>query len=383
MFKKIIVDGIDTGYTVSEKGKIFNPSSRIIGGLNTQGYMMISIKINGKERKFFIHRLVAENFVPNSDPDKKTDVHHIDGNKLNNDASNLEWISKEEHGILTYFEKETGLTRYPKETIFGIIAAIKEGELSPREIAKKFDVNVVAVHRIKNGESFTFYTNNCKDLLDEYNKKFHRKKREAERAFVFKLVKAGFPPDLIIRQIKDQFAYDEEEARYVYKYLLSDNEKNNRDPKVVMLAAPDNRFKYDRYIKDIENMILSGTYERKDLVRRVMAMANIDMNHADDLIRQRTKALINGHSFVSTIGREADVARLKSEYITKSNRREELRKLNEVVDNMLINNDDYESIVQYVRDSGLITGKTGKADNCRMQVTKRKFYLKNKGLLSN
>jgi hypothetical protein len=48
---------------------------------------------------------------------------------------------------------------------------------------------------------------------------------------------------------------------------------------------------------------------------------------------------------------------------------------------MLINGDDPEAIVQMVRDSGIITGKTGRADNCRMQVTKRKFYLKKHGLL--
>ena len=49
--------------------------------------------INGKRYK--IHRFIAELFVPN--PEHKTEVNHKDGNKLNNRADNLEWVTRSEN----------------------------------------------------------------------------------------------------------------------------------------------------------------------------------------------------------------------------------------------------------------------------------------------
>ncbi len=50
---------------------------------------------NGKAHIFAIHRLVAEYFVPN--PDGKPEVNHIDGDKLNPSADNLEWVTAREN----------------------------------------------------------------------------------------------------------------------------------------------------------------------------------------------------------------------------------------------------------------------------------------------
>ena len=48
-------------------------------------------------KTWFIHRLVAIHFIPN--PLNKPEVNHIDGDKSNNDISNLEWVTKVENAI--------------------------------------------------------------------------------------------------------------------------------------------------------------------------------------------------------------------------------------------------------------------------------------------
>lgn len=63
------------------------------GSINSQGYKII--KINGKS--FYEHRIIMEDYIGRKLDDNE-DVHHKDGNKLNNDISNLEIINKTEHG---------------------------------------------------------------------------------------------------------------------------------------------------------------------------------------------------------------------------------------------------------------------------------------------
>lgn len=63
---------------------------------NNIGYMRIKLTdANGIRKDYFIHRLVAEHFIPN--PENKTQVNHIDENTLNNEMENLEWMTPKEN----------------------------------------------------------------------------------------------------------------------------------------------------------------------------------------------------------------------------------------------------------------------------------------------
>ena len=62
------------------------------------------------KHKFNLHRLIAESFIPNID--NKCCVNHIDGDKLNNDISNLEWVSILQNNVHAY---KTGLKVLPKK----------------------------------------------------------------------------------------------------------------------------------------------------------------------------------------------------------------------------------------------------------------------------
>jgi hypothetical protein len=61
---------------------------------NTSGYEDVPLTKNGKCKRFSIHRLVAKAFL---EPSDKPEVNHKDGNKLNNNVSNLEWCTKAEN----------------------------------------------------------------------------------------------------------------------------------------------------------------------------------------------------------------------------------------------------------------------------------------------
>ena len=61
----------------------------------TCGYLIVTLCHEGVRKNKRVHRLIAESFIPN--PQNKAHVNHIDGNKLNNTVTNLEWNTPKEN----------------------------------------------------------------------------------------------------------------------------------------------------------------------------------------------------------------------------------------------------------------------------------------------
>jgi hypothetical protein len=105
------IQGYEGLYQVSNLGNVRSQyrrvvnhksgSTRLCAGIqmtardNGNGYLIVSLRKQGKRKNHYVHRLVAMAFVEN--PDSKTHINHIDFNTRNNRASNLEWCTQKEN----------------------------------------------------------------------------------------------------------------------------------------------------------------------------------------------------------------------------------------------------------------------------------------------
>jgi hypothetical protein len=127
---------------VSSCGKVFGCKGNEMKQTTTnRGYKRITLSIDGKEERWSVHRLVALLFVPN--PEQKPQVNHIDGNKENNDASNLEWCTASEnnkHAFRTGLKKNLVKGKYGKDHIASKpIVCVETGRVynCQREVAEE------------------------------------------------------------------------------------------------------------------------------------------------------------------------------------------------------------------------------------------------------
>lgn len=84
--------------------KTNKPDKLLSHYVEKNGYPTVAVQINGRRKKFSLHYLVARAFVPGYAPGLC--VNHIDGNKVNNNAANLEWVTLAQN---TRHAWETGL----------------------------------------------------------------------------------------------------------------------------------------------------------------------------------------------------------------------------------------------------------------------------------
>ena len=121
-----------TDYLITEEGDVY---SRKFGKLKkmkqrTERYKAINLWNNGKEKAHYVHRLVAETYIPN--PDNLPEVNHKDEDKTNNNVANLEWSTHADnvqHSLARSYIVENVRTG-ERQTIFNLRAFCRDTGLN-------------------------------------------------------------------------------------------------------------------------------------------------------------------------------------------------------------------------------------------------------------
>ena len=107
------IPGYEGIYSISNMGKVRNDkTNRILKqGQSGKGYLMVQLCKDGKAKSIRIHKLVMNAFQGES---KGLQINHIDGNKKNNQLSNLEYCSAKEN---TQHAWNIGLAKHQRSVI--------------------------------------------------------------------------------------------------------------------------------------------------------------------------------------------------------------------------------------------------------------------------
>jgi len=122
---------------------------------NYLGYIKVRLHKEGIRKEYSLHRIVAISFVLNIE--LKKEVNHIDGNKLNNAASNLEWCTRSEnmkHAFRTGLvsnKGEDGPSRKLSNEDVLLIRASNDGCV---KLSKRFNVSPTSISSIKRRRSW-------------------------------------------------------------------------------------------------------------------------------------------------------------------------------------------------------------------------------------
>lgn len=158
---------VETFISKRKSGDVLMTRKRSSGILvpSQQDYNTVRLYRDGNCYPALVHRLVAHEFVPNTE--NKPEVNHIDEDKLNNNASNLEWCTSSEnsrHSCHKTTGSKSGMAKLTEDNVGQIFELLVEGKLTQTEIGKRYGVSNHAIHKIKCGANWGWLTGFVKEV---------------------------------------------------------------------------------------------------------------------------------------------------------------------------------------------------------------------------
>lgn len=148
-------------YLVSTTGEIYSQyTKKKLKVWVENGYYRTGLLFSGKQKFIYVHQVVALTYLSN--PKNLPQVDHIDGNKLNNDVRNLEWVSVSENGKRSFslgLSKRTPGSLHhgallDEEKVLEIRKLLDERKLSQYGIAKLYGVSRSCILNIHLGKAW-------------------------------------------------------------------------------------------------------------------------------------------------------------------------------------------------------------------------------------
>lgn len=173
------IKGYEGLYQVSDLGRVRSLDRTVINSLGrrtfkkgqlfkckpskSSGYVRIKLSKKGIKKYFSVHRLVAEAFKPN--PEGKPEVDHINSNKSDNRAVNLEWCTRSENSLRAYqtwsntsIGEGHHLTLLTSGQVLEIVGLLDSTNMTQKQIAKKYGVSISNIKSIHRGTTWNHVT---------------------------------------------------------------------------------------------------------------------------------------------------------------------------------------------------------------------------------
>ena len=143
------IKGYEKFYSADESGFIWSHRQKkpLKIFINNSGYECLVLNSGKNRKKFLVHRLIAQTFIPN--PKKLKCVNHKDGNKRNNVLKNLEWVSYSEniqHALKS--GRPFGRRKLTEEQVKEIRNIYAEGLTKQIELAKAYSIDQTVISEI-------------------------------------------------------------------------------------------------------------------------------------------------------------------------------------------------------------------------------------------
>lgn len=150
-------------YEIDELGQIWSLPKKTRKGIRMikplkhpkTGYMYVDLCMDGKIKKFTVHRLVALNLIPN--PENKEQVNHINGDKTDNRVENLEWVTRSEnqkHSILKGLRTAKGVKNSQSKLSEKDVLLIRNSKEKGSVLAKKLNISQSTICDIQKNRSW-------------------------------------------------------------------------------------------------------------------------------------------------------------------------------------------------------------------------------------